>query len=73
MAEQHISAELRRLIEHHNHRYYVLDDPEVGDDVYDALLEEAAGRAPVGVESVELVATDPTGAVRPLRELLRRR
>ena len=33
-------AELRRQIEHHNHRYYVLDDPEVGDDVYDALIDE---------------------------------
>ncbi|MDQ6914229.1 MAG: NAD-dependent DNA ligase LigA [Actinomycetota bacterium] len=32
--------ELRRVIEHHNHRYYVLDDPEVGDDAYDALLDE---------------------------------
>ena len=34
------AAELRRVIEHHNHRYYVLDDPEVGDDAYDALLDE---------------------------------
>jgi DNA ligase (NAD+) len=34
------AAELRRLIEHHNHRYYVLDDPEVDDDLYDALLDE---------------------------------
>jgi len=34
------AAELRRLIEHHNYRYYVLDDPEVGDDKYDALLDE---------------------------------
>jgi DNA ligase (NAD+) len=33
-------AELREQIEHHNRRYYVLDDPEVGDDVYDALLNE---------------------------------
>ncbi|CAA9469038.1 MAG: DNA ligase (NAD(+)) [uncultured Solirubrobacteraceae bacterium] len=33
-------AELRRLVEHHNHRYYVLDDPQVGDDEYDALLDE---------------------------------
>jgi DNA ligase (NAD+) len=33
-------AELRALIEHHNHRYYVLDDPEVADDEYDALLDE---------------------------------
>ena len=34
------AAELRRVLEHHNHRYYVLDDPEVGDDEYDALLDE---------------------------------
>jgi DNA ligase (NAD+) len=34
------AAELRREIAHHDHRYYVLDDPEVGDDVYDALLDE---------------------------------
>ncbi len=34
------AAELREAIERHNHRYYVLDDPEVGDDVYDALLAE---------------------------------
>jgi DNA ligase (NAD+) len=33
-------VELRRAVEHHAHRYYVLDDPEVGDDVYDALFEE---------------------------------
>jgi DNA ligase (NAD+) len=33
-------AQLRALIEHHNHRYYVLDDPEVGDDEYDQLLDE---------------------------------
>ena len=32
--------ELKRQLDHHNHRYYVLDDPEVGDDVYDALLDE---------------------------------
>jgi len=29
---------LRRDIEHHNHRYYVLDDPEVSDAEYDRLL-----------------------------------
>ncbi len=34
------SAELRRQIERHNHRYYVLDDPEIGDDAYDALINE---------------------------------
>jgi DNA ligase (NAD+) len=30
--------ELRRLIRHHNHRYYILDDPEVSDSEYDALI-----------------------------------
>ncbi|MDX6632436.1 MAG: ligase, partial [Solirubrobacterales bacterium] len=34
------AAELRRLLEHHNHRYYVLDDPEISDPEYDALLDE---------------------------------
>jgi len=34
------AAELRRVIEHHNHRYYVLDDPEVSDADYDELLNE---------------------------------
>ena len=34
------AAELRRVIEHHAWRYYVLDDPEVADDAYDALFEE---------------------------------
>jgi DNA ligase (NAD+) len=34
------AAELRGLLEHHAHRYYVLDDPEIGDDEYDRLLDE---------------------------------
>ena len=34
------AAELRRLLEHHNHRYYVLDDPEASDAEYDALIGE---------------------------------
>ncbi len=33
-------AELREQLTHHGHRYYVLDDPEIGDDAYDALLDE---------------------------------
>ena len=37
------AKELRREIAHHDHRYYVLDDPEVGDDAYDALLDELRG------------------------------
>jgi DNA ligase (NAD+) len=34
------AQELRELLRHHGHRYYVLDDPEIGDDAYDALLDE---------------------------------
>jgi DNA ligase (NAD+) len=32
--------ELHELLGHHNHLYYVLDEPEVGDAEYDALLDE---------------------------------
>ena len=33
-------AELRKELDHHNHRYYVLDDPQISDADYDALLNE---------------------------------
>jgi DNA ligase (NAD+) len=32
--------ELRAAVEHHNYRYYVLDDPEISDAAYDQLLRE---------------------------------
>jgi DNA ligase (NAD+) len=34
------AAELRKVLDHHSRRYYELDDPEIGDDAYDALLNE---------------------------------
>jgi DNA ligase (NAD+) len=34
------AQELRRLIAHHDRRYYVLDDPEISDLEYDDLLRE---------------------------------
>jgi DNA ligase (NAD+) len=34
------AADLREQLHHHGYRYYVLDDPEIGDDDYDALLDE---------------------------------
>ncbi|MGN6253780.1 MAG: NAD-dependent DNA ligase LigA [Solirubrobacterales bacterium] len=34
------AAELRELLDGHNHLYYVLDEPEIGDAEYDALLDE---------------------------------
>ena len=32
--------ELRKQIDHHNYRYYVLDEPEVSDAEYDRLMQE---------------------------------
>lgn len=32
--------ELRQAIDHHNYRYYVLDDPEISDAEYDRLFSE---------------------------------
>ncbi len=39
-APQQRAAELRDLLGRHNHLYYVLDEPQIGDDEYDALLDE---------------------------------
>jgi DNA ligase (NAD+) len=55
------AAELRREIAGHNHRYYVLDDPVIGDDAYDALLDELRR---LEAEHPELVTPDsPTQRV----------
>jgi len=37
------ATELRGEIEYHNYRYYVLDDPEISDADYDALMQELEG------------------------------
>jgi DNA ligase (NAD+) len=34
------ARELREALESHAYRYYVLDDPEIGDDEYDGLMDE---------------------------------
>ena len=36
------AAELRELIEYHNQRYYVEDEPEIADAEFDALVDELA-------------------------------
>ncbi len=52
---------LRRELAHHGHRYYVLDDPEIGDDRYDALLDELRA---IEAEHPELLTPDsPTQRV----------
>src|SRR3984885_10462134 len=50
------AAELRREIEHHSYRYHVLDDPEIGDDVYDALFNELKA---LESDHPELITPDP--------------
>jgi len=55
------AAELRALLAHHSQRYYVDDDPEIGDDEYDALYRELVE---LESERPELVTTDsPTQRV----------
>ncbi len=55
------AAELREQLRHHGHRYYVLDDPEIGDDQYDALLDELRA---IEAEHPELLTPDsPTQRV----------
>ncbi|MGD8978181.1 MAG: NAD-dependent DNA ligase LigA, partial [Gammaproteobacteria bacterium] len=39
-AQKKRAAELRRLIDHHNYLYYVVDAPEIPDAEYDRLLRE---------------------------------
>ncbi len=65
------AAELRRALEHHNYRYYVLDDPEVGDDEYDALMDELRA---LEREHPQLITPDsPTQRVgaEPVSELVK--
>jgi DNA ligase (NAD+) len=60
---QERATELRRAIDYHAYRYYVLDDPEIGDDQYDALFNELKA---IEEEHPELVSADsPTQRVAP--------
>ncbi len=55
------AAQLRALLDYHSRRYYVLDDPEIGDDAYDVLLDELRA---IEAEHPELVTPDsPTQRV----------
>ena len=53
--------ELRRTIRHHEERYYVLDDPEIADAEFDALMQELER---LEAENPDLVTPDsPTQRV----------
>jgi len=55
------AEELRKAIDHHNYRYYVLDSPEVSDAEYDLLMKELKG---LETEQPQLVTPDsPTQRV----------
>ncbi|MGV6826751.1 MAG: DNA ligase LigA-related protein, partial [bacterium] len=55
------AAELREQLEHHNHQYYVLDEPEIPDSEYDRLFRELQG---IESEHPELLTADsPTQRV----------
>ncbi|HEX7047208.1 MAG TPA: NAD-dependent DNA ligase LigA [Gammaproteobacteria bacterium] len=59
-AEKRI-RELREALRHHNHLYYVLDDPEIPDAEYDRLMQELKS---LEAEHPELVTSDsPTQRV----------
>jgi DNA ligase (NAD+) len=65
------AGELRSQLEYHSRRYYVDDDPEIGDDQYDALLNEL--RAIEG-DYPELVTPDsPTQRIggEPISDLVK--
>ena len=53
--------ELRRLIRHHEERYYVLSDPEIADAEFDALMRELER---LEAENPDLISDDsPTRRV----------
>jgi DNA ligase (NAD+) len=55
------AEELRAILLHHEYRYYVLDDPEIGDAEYDALFDELKA---IETADPELVTPDsPTQRV----------
>ena len=68
--------ELRRLIEHHNHRYHVLDDPEISDADYDALvrdlrdLEDAHPELAATTSPTQTVGAPPSPLFAPVRHRL---
>jgi DNA ligase (NAD+) len=65
------AAELRKLLDYHSQRYYVQDDPEIGDDQYDALLDEL--RALEAADPALITPDSPTQRVggEPVSDLVK--
>jgi DNA ligase (NAD+) len=66
-------AELRALVNHHNERYHVLDEPEIPDAEYDALVRELRQLESDHPELItpdsptQLVGAAPLGLFAPVR------
>lgn len=71
------ARDLRDLLNYHNHRYYVLDDPVVSDAEYDELMRELGGLEEAFPELVSpdsptrRVGAPPSDAFRPVTHLAR--
>ncbi len=69
------ALELRVQLAHHSMRYYVLDDPEIGDDEYDRLLDELRsieGRHPELLtpdSPTQRVGGEPVGRLEKVKHL----
>ncbi|MGI8758321.1 MAG: NAD-dependent DNA ligase LigA [Acidimicrobiales bacterium] len=71
-----VAARLRAEIDHHNHRYHHLDDPEVADSEYDALvrrlreLEEAHPELAIADSPTRRVGSAPSAQFTPVEHLV---
>ncbi len=67
------AAALRAVLQHHAHRYYVLDDPEIPDAEYDKLftelraLEEASPDLRTPDSPTQRVGGAPVSELAPVR------
>ena len=69
------AAALRELLAYHSRRYYVEDDPEIGDDEYDALYNELRDLEAADPELItpdsptQRVGGEPVGRLEKVRHL----
>ena len=60
--------QLRKEINYHNHRYYVLDDPEISDAQYDQLLTELINLEQLNPELITIDSPTQRVGAEPLPE-----
>ena len=57
-------TELRDRIDYHNHRYFVLDDPEISDAQYDDLMRELRRQSRPSIPNSSLPTLRPSASAR---------